>query len=235
MDETPWTSAEHLAAIVESSDDTILFKDLNGVIRFCNPATERIFGYRPAELIGQSVRVLIPPDRQAEEDDILARIKRGERVNHFETVRLAKGGREVDVSLTVSPVRDSSGAVVGASKTARDITEQKRARARQKYLSAIVESSEDAILAKDLNGVIQSANAAAERVFGYTASELVGQSIRVLIPDDRPAEEDEILARIRAGGRLERGAAGRYFPICVADTRRGRRDYRCRQECPRYH
>jgi PAS domain S-box-containing protein len=203
MDETPWTSAQHLAAIVESSDDTILSKDLNGIIRSCNPATERVFGYRPAELIGQSVRVLIPPDRQAEEDEILARIKRGERVNHFETVRLAKDGRRVDVSLTVSPVRDSSGAVVAASKTARDITEQKRARARQAYLSAIVESSEDAILAKDLNGVIQSANAAAERVFGYTASELVGQSIRVLIPDDRPAEEDEILARIRAGERLD--------------------------------
>jgi two-component system, OmpR family, sensor histidine kinase VicK len=204
MDETPWATAQHLAAIVESSDDAILSKDLNDIIRSCNPATERVFGYRPAELIGQSVRVLIPPDRQAEEDEILARIKRGERVNHFETVRLAKGGRRVDVSLTVSPVLDSSGAVVAASKTARDITEQKRARATQTYLSAIVESSEkDAILAKDLNGVIQSANAAAERVFGYAISELVGQSIRMLIPPERQAEEDEILARVRAGERTD--------------------------------
>src|SRR6476646_10754755 len=115
MDETPWTSEQaYLAAIVESSDDAILSKDLSGIIRSSNSATERVLGYTPSELIGQSVRVLIPPERQAEEDDILARIKRGERVNHFETVRLAKGGRRVDVALTVSPVRDASGTVIAA-------------------------------------------------------------------------------------------------------------------------
>jgi PAS domain S-box-containing protein len=204
MDETQSTNEQaFLAAIVESSDDAILSKDLNGIIRSSNPATERVFGYRPAELIGQSVRVLIPPERQTEEDEILARISRGERVNHFETVRVAKGGRPVDVSLTISPVRDASGVLVGASKIIRDITDQKRQRATQAYLSAIVESSEDAILAKDLNGVIQSANAAAQRVFGYTAPELVGRSIRILLPDDREAEEDEILARVRAGEHLD--------------------------------
>ena len=204
MNETPPTNAQaYLAAIVESSDDTILSKDLNGIIRSCNPATQRVFGYTPAELIGQSVRVLIPPERQAEEDEILARIKRGERVNHFETVRLTKEGRRIDVSLTISPVHDPSGAVVAASKIVRDISEQKRARATQAYLAAIVESSEDAILAKDLNGIIQSANAAAERIFGYRASELVGRSIHLVIPSDRHAEEDEILARVRRGERLE--------------------------------
>src|SRR6185503_1490367 len=144
MNEAALTSAQaYLAAIVESSDDAILSKDLSGIIRSCNPATERIFGYTPAELIGRSVRVLIPPERQAEEDDIIARIKRGERVNHFETVRLAKGGRRVDVSVSISPVHDSSGAVIAASKTVRDISEQKRARATQAYLAAIVDSSED--------------------------------------------------------------------------------------------
>jgi PAS domain S-box-containing protein len=192
-----------LAAIVESSDDAILSKDLNSVIQTANPAAERLFGYRPAELIGQSVRILIPPDRQAEEDAILARIKRGERVDHFETVRLAKGGRPLDVSLTISPVHDASGNVVAASKIVRDITKEKKARAAQAYLAAIVGSSEDAILSKDLNGIIQSANAAAERVFGYAASELVGRSIRILIPDDRQNEEDLILARVRAGDRIE--------------------------------
>jgi PAS domain S-box-containing protein len=204
MNETPPTNAQaYLAAIVESSDDTILSKDLNGIIRSCNPATQRVFGYTPAELIGQSVRVLIPPERQAEEDEILGRIKRGERVNHFETVRLTKEGRRIDVSLTISPVHDPSGAVVAASKIVRDISEQKRARGYQAYLAAIVESSEDAILAKDLNGIIQSANAAAERIFGYRASELVGRSIHIVIPSDRHAEEDEILARVRRGERLE--------------------------------
>jgi PAS domain S-box-containing protein len=204
MSEPQRTAAHaYLAAIVESSDDAILSKDLTGIVRSCNPATERVFGYTPGELLGKSIRVLVPPERQAEEDDILARIKRGERVNHFETVRRAKDGRLVDVSLTISPVHDAAGHVVGASKIVRDITEQKRARAAQAYLSAIVASSEDAILSKDLTGVIRSANAAAERVFGYSATELVGSSIRLLIPDDRQREEDEILERVRAGERLE--------------------------------
>lgn len=199
----PANAAAYLAAIVESSDDAILSKDLNGIIRSCNPATERVFGYTTAELIGQSVRVLIPPERQAEEDEILNRIKRGERVNHFETVRLTKEGRRVDVSLTISPIHDSSGKLIAASKTIRDISEQKRARSNQAYLAAIVESSEDAIFAKDVNGNIQSINTAAERIFGYTASELVGRSIHVVIPPERHSEEEEILGRVRAGEHLE--------------------------------
>jgi len=143
MDEMALTNAEgYLTAIVEASDDAILSKDLNGIIRSCNPATERVLGYSPAELIGQSVRVLIPPDRQAEEDDILARLRRGKRITHFETVRLAKGGRPIDVSLTISPVHDASGAVIAASKIVRDLTDQKRATAAQAYLAAIVASSD---------------------------------------------------------------------------------------------
>jgi PAS domain S-box-containing protein len=192
-----------LAAIVESSEDAILSKDLDGVIQSCNPAAERLFGYTAAELVGRPVGMLVPPERQADEEDILRRIRRGERVDHFETVRVTKDQRRIDVSLTVSPVRDASGTVVGASKIARDITRQKRARATQAYLAAIVESSEDAILAKDLNGVIQSCNPTAERLFGYSAAELIGQSIRILIPPERHAEEDEILARIRAGQRID--------------------------------
>ena len=204
MNDIPPTHAEsYIAAIVESSEDAILSKDLDGVIRTCNPATERLFGYTRAELVGQSIRILIPPERQAEEDDILARLRRGERVDHFETVRLTKDGRRVEVSLTVSPVHDASGTVIGASKIVRDISEQKRARAAQAYLAAIVESSEDAILAKDLNGIIQSCNAAAQRLFGYAASELVGQSIRIVIPPERQTEEDDILDRVRAGKRLD--------------------------------
>ncbi|HEY7189516.1 MAG TPA: PAS domain S-box protein [Vicinamibacterales bacterium] len=193
----------YLGAIVESSDDAILSKDLNGIIQSCNAAGARMFGYSPNELIGQSVRILIPPERQHEEDDILQHIRAGERIDHFETVRLRKDGRPIDISLTVSPVRDGDGRIIGASKIARDITEQKRARAARSYLAAIVESSEDAILSKDLDGIIQSCNAKAEELFGYTAAELVNRSIRVLIPPDRHAEEDEILARIRRGERIE--------------------------------
>src|SRR5689334_9290064 len=114
----------YLAAIVESSDDAIISKDLNGIVRWCNAAAERMFGYAMAELVGKPIRIIIPADRQAEEDDILARLRRGERVDHFQTIRRAKDGRLLDVSITVSPVRDSSGRVVGASKIARDVTEQ---------------------------------------------------------------------------------------------------------------
>lgn len=122
-----WSAKAYLAAIVASAEDAIIAKDLNGVIRSCNAAAERMFGYPEGELIGNSVRMLIPPERQSEEDDILSRIRRGERVEHFETIRLRKDGRRLDVALTVSPVRDPSGKVIGASKIARDITAAKRA------------------------------------------------------------------------------------------------------------
>jgi PAS domain S-box-containing protein len=115
-----------LASIVESSDDAIISKDLNGVIDTWNKAAERLFGYLAKEVIGKPVTILIPPDRQNEEVEILGRIRRGERIEHFETVRQRKDGSLVNISLTVSPVTDETGKIVGASKIARDITEQKR-------------------------------------------------------------------------------------------------------------
>ena len=116
----PASAQAYLAAIVESSDDAILSKDLDGIIQSCNAAGERLFGYTRAELIGKPVRILIPAERQGEEDDILARIRRGERVDHFETIRLTKDQRRINVSLTVSPVRDAAGRIIGASKIVRD-------------------------------------------------------------------------------------------------------------------
>ena len=195
--------AGYLASIVESSDDAILSKDTNGIIQSANAASERIFGYTAAELVGKSVRILIPPELQAEEDEILARIRRGERVDHFETVRLRKDNRRVAVSLTVSPVRDASGRVIGASKIARDITERAHARAAQARLAAIVASSTDAIVTKDLNGIIHSCNQSCEQIFGYREAELVGRSVLVLIPPERHAEEDMILSKVRRGERIE--------------------------------
>lgn len=115
----------HLAAIVESSDDAIVSKTLDGIIRSWNSGAQRLFGYSPEEAIGKSITLIIPPDRLGEERDILARISRGERVEHFETVRVARDGRMIDISLTISPIRDSSGRVVGASKVARDITDRR--------------------------------------------------------------------------------------------------------------
>jgi PAS domain S-box-containing protein len=116
-----------LAAIVQSSEDAILSKTIDGVIRSWNAGAERLFGYKPEETIGRHVTLLIPPDRLGEEVTILERLRRGERIEHFETIRRTKDGRLLDISLTVSPLKDSNGRVVGASKIARDITSRKRA------------------------------------------------------------------------------------------------------------
>lgn len=129
MDSDLTSSSRRLAAIVESSDDAIVSKDLNGTIVTWNPAAERMFGYTPAEAIGRSIRIIIPADRQQEEDLVLRRIRAGETVEHFETIRLRKDGSTLPVSLTVSPVHEPGGRVIGASKIARDISERVRSAA----------------------------------------------------------------------------------------------------------
>jgi PAS domain S-box-containing protein len=322
-----------LAAIVSSSDDAIVSKDLTGTITSWNKAAERIFGYSAEEVIGGPISIIIPPERGHEEMEILRRISRGERVEHFETVRICKEGRRIDVSVTISPLWHE-GRVVGASKVARDITGQKRLqreleeqrsrlhatlksigdavivtnvdgsvafmnpvaetltgwrsdearnqpleavfnivnetsrhrvenpatralregaviglanhtiligkqgseyaiddsaspirdsdkdvlgavlvfrdvsgmRAAAEFrarLAAIVQSSDDAIVSKDLAGRITSWNPAATRLYGYSADEAIGRPISMLIPPDRLHEETEILARIRRGERVD--------------------------------
>jgi PAS domain S-box-containing protein len=124
-----------LAAIVESSDDAIVSKDLNGIVASWNQGAERLFGYTAEEMIGKSITVLIPADRLHEEADVLGRIRRGERIEHYETVRLRKDASLVDISLTVSPIKRADGKVIGASKIARDITERKRAQLRHELLA----------------------------------------------------------------------------------------------------
>jgi PAS domain S-box-containing protein len=123
-----------LAAIVESSDDAVLSKDLNGIIKSWNRGAERLFGYTADEAIGKPGTILIPTDRHDEEPAILARIRRGERVEHYETIRQRKDGSTIDISLTISPVRDQEGRIIGASKIARDITERRRAEQQQHLL-----------------------------------------------------------------------------------------------------
>lgn len=121
----------HLAAIVESSDDAIVSKTLDSIVTSWNKSAERLFGYTSEEMVGVSIVKLIPADRVREEDDILARLRKGERVSHFETVRQAKDGKLINVSLTISPVKDTNGAIIGASKIARDITAQKKEEQRK--------------------------------------------------------------------------------------------------------
>lgn len=321
------SSAAFLASLVNSSNDAILSKDLNGTITSWNKGAERIFGYTAEEAIGKPVTLLFPDEYLDEEPGILQRILRGERVEHYETVRQRKDGAYVDVSLTVSPIHDANGKIIGASKVARDITRQRREQERTavtlasiadavistdehgcvvflnpvaeqltgwpkaeaigrgldevfqrldpttririespvatllksgsasgvmerallvardgversidsnaapmrvgvrraigvvcvfrdigerlaaelnaRRLLAIVDGSEDAIISKDLKGVVQTWNPAAERMFGYTAREMVGETVSRLVPPDRFGEEKQLLDRLRRGERME--------------------------------
>ena len=133
---------------------------------------------------------------------MLAAIRAGRRVDHFETRRVAKDGRRVEVSITVSPVKDFAGRIIGASKIAHDISARRQNQLVQARLGAIVDSSDDAIVSKTLDGMITSWNQAAESMFGWTEAEVVGQHITVIIPEERISEEDDVLARIRRGERI---------------------------------
>jgi PAS domain S-box-containing protein len=140
-----------LAAIVASSDDAIVSKNLDGIITSWNEGAERIFGYQAHEVIGSPITILIPPDRQSEETRIIARIRAGQRVHHFDTIRRRKDGSPVAISLTVSPVKTADGRIIGASKIARDITERKRLEEAQRALSREVNHR-----SKNLLAVVQS-------------------------------------------------------------------------------
>src|SRR5437660_10170789 len=140
-------ATQRLASIVDSSDDAIISKDLDGIITSWNKGAERIFGYMAEEIIGKSIKVLIPREYHAEEDTILDRLRRGQRIEHYETVRQRKHGSLINVSLTVSPVADPQGKIVGASKIARDITERKRTETQISLLAREAEHRTKNILA----------------------------------------------------------------------------------------
>ncbi len=196
-------AAEQLAAIVESSDDAIISKDLNGIVTSWNPAAERLFGYTAEEMIGQPITKIIPPHLHQDEERILTTVARGERIEHFDTVRMSKNGELLDISISISPVKDSSGRIVGASKIARDTSERRRRDDFRFRLAAIVESADDAIVSKDLNGIVTSWNPAAERLFGYSAQEMIGQPILKIIPAELYSDETRILSTIARGDRIE--------------------------------
>ena len=327
-------AALYLAAIVDSSDEAIISKNLSGIIQSWNKAAERIFGYTAEEAVGQSILLIIPPELHSEEAPFLERLRQGDRIKNYETTRRRKDGKLIDISLTVSPVRDRNGQIIGASKIVRDITEHKaaqlalvetqrrltvtlqsigdavlatdaqarvtfvnrmaeellgdaerqilgrplteifriinedtrqpiptpvhqvlqdrqvvslanhtvlvrpdgselpiddsaapildaaggllgvvlvfrdvterrKATRRAALLSAIVASSDDAIISKDRNGIVTTWNRGAERIFGYPAHEMIGRPITTIIPTERHAEELEILTRIAQGERID--------------------------------
>src|SRR5664280_2207055 len=196
-------TAQRLAAIVENSDDAIIGASLDGIITGWNPGAEGIFGYTNAEIIGTSAELLTPQDRKAEIHDVMARVGAGQHVENLETKRVRKDGTVFPASVTLSPIRDADGVIVGASAIAHDVTEQRKAFDATQQMVAIVESSDDAIFASTLKGTITSWNRAAERLFGYPSQEMIGTSGRRLSPKDRTDEIKTILAKVGAGERIE--------------------------------
>ena len=169
----------HLAAIITSSEDAIISKDLNSRITSWNPAAERMFGWSAAEAIGQPIAIIIPVDRRAEEAEMLGRIRHGEIVHHYETVRRRKDGTPIDISLALSPIKDTSGAIIGASKIARDLSGRKRA---ETQFRDFLEAAPDAIVIVNPEGTIVVVNSQTEKLFGYARTELLGQRVELLVP-----------------------------------------------------
>ena len=163
--------------IIESTDDAIISTSMDGTITTWNPAAEKMFGYSATEIIGRAVQILVPLNRPEENLDILARIERNERIHHFETVRLRKDGRPLDVSITISAIRGDEGNNRGISHIVRDITEQKRAEEQIAEQATFLNKARDAILARDLDGKVQFWNQGAERLYGWTSEEVVGRNV----------------------------------------------------------
>jgi two-component system cell cycle sensor histidine kinase/response regulator CckA len=198
-----------LASIVECSDDAIIGKTLEGIITSWNAGAERMYGYLAKEAIGKSVSMLVPTNHPDEIPGVLERLKRGEVVDHFETLRIRKDGEEFPIEITVSPIRDAMERIMGASTIGRDISERKRREEDLSRLAAVVESSDDAIIGRTMDGTVTHWNSAAQRIYGYSAAEIIGKSTSVLFSPDLFAEIAEMLEKIKRGDKVEKSDAVR--------------------------
>ncbi|HUK61324.1 MAG TPA: PAS domain S-box protein [Stellaceae bacterium] len=231
--------ASFYVAMMESSEDAIVTETLDGIVTSWNRAAERMFGFTAAEMIGRAVTV-IAPGREEESARLRARIKAGERIAHHETIRQRKDGQTVAISLSISPLRDAVGHLLGAIRISHNITEERRLRLenaeREGLLLSILETIPDALIVIDERGTIQSFSTAAERLFGYRADEVSGQNVKVLMPSPHQEHHDDYLhrymttgeRRIIGTGRVVAGLRkdGTTFPmeLSVGEvTRAGRR------------
>ncbi len=230
-----------LAAIVASSDDAIIGKSMDGLVTDWNRAAQSIFGYIAEEMIGRPIALLLPPGQEMEEEEILARLRDGQKVDHFETRRRCKNGTIIDVSVTISPVYDGEGVLIGASKVARNITAAKSAQMalqeREAHLQSVLDTVPDAMVVIDIRGIMQSFSATAEKLFGFRAHEVVGKNVSMLMPAPYSAQHDGFLARYMATGErhiigigrlvVGRRKDGSTFPmeLAVGEMRSGDRRF----------
>jgi PAS domain S-box-containing protein len=197
-------SAELQAAIVEYSEDAIIGSTLEGIVTSWNPAAERLYGYSSREMIGKSASVLNPEDRPGDLAANLATVKDGHALDHFETIRVRKDGSPVQVSLTIAPIHDEEGSIIGASSVHRDVTEQRRAFETAQRLASVVENSGDAIASRTLDGIITSWNPAAEKMFGYTGEEVIGKFVDIMVPASLEGDRRQAVTAEVAAGRTVR-------------------------------
>jgi len=212
-----------LDALIESSDDAILAKDLRGTILSWNRGAGRMYGYSAQEAVGRSVSVLMRADGGEELTDLLERIARGERIERHNAVRVTKTGRLIEVSLTLSPIRNASAVVIGALAVARDVTEHNRAidslRESEERLRSIVDSAVDAIILIDARGCVESFNFGAEQLFGYAAAEVVGKNVSMLMPSPYRDDHDGYLANYLDTGIAKIIGVGRDVTALRKDGR----------------
>src|SRR5205807_9839674 len=198
-----------LAAIVESSDDAIFSRTLDGIVLSWNTGAERLYGYSALEMIGQPIHTLVPPERRQEWEEMMQRLAEGQRLEHFETVRTRKDGRCIDVSITVSPLRDASGKIIGASTFARDITErnqmQEQLRASEKRFRALIEKSSDSFVLIDTKGMLLYVSPSTTGLLGYMPDELVGHiAFEMIHPDDVESTMQVLAAIVQEPGKSVR-------------------------------
>lgn len=195
-------AAQRLATIVASSEDAIVSVDLDGNIETWNEGASRLFRYTSEEAIGSPSTRLVAPEHRAEAAEVFARVLSGSPIEHHETVALTKDRRQIDVGMSGFPIH-STVEVIGAGSIVHDITQRKHADLAVARLAAVVEASHDAIITKDLDGIVTSWNHGAERLYGHSEAEMIGRPISVLVPSDHENELPAILERVRAGRRAE--------------------------------
>lgn len=202
-----------LAAIASSSNDAIIGKDLTGKVTYWNAGAERLFGYPCSAILGHSISRIIPPERAEEETSILGRVGQGELLRHFETERLTRDGRIIPVSLTISPILNADGRVIGISDIARDLSETQQLaatlRQREALLRSILDSNPDGFVVTDEDGMVQVFSPAAERMFGFASAEVVGRNVSMLMAEPYAAAHDGYLQHHRATGERRIIGTGR--------------------------